>query len=143
MLIALLVLVSESADQNAFRLLAATAIPLVLYHSIKKIKRNFLLHLLFRKKRLKSGLQNTRGGRILLGLILSIGTGALIGLFFGWTIGLWVAIGIGGIMFLYFLFGEKIWNPPQRKPESERARENRIERERRAREIQRRREEGN
>jgi len=70
------------------------------------------------KKRGAVGLQDTKGGKALLALILCLGTGGLIGLFFGWTIGLWVALGLGVIM-LFYLIGVKV--EPDTRTEKQKA----------------------
>ena len=108
----LLSLITKATDQKVLPFLAAAIVPVLAYRLIKKPRKNFLLRLLF-KRRAKSHMRDTWGGRILLGLLLSVGTGLLIGLFFGWSIGLWVGIGLLVVMFIYFLLGEK---PPNPKP---------------------------
>ena len=123
MLVNLSSLASQHDNQTILYLLAAAAIPLANHGFIKRIKRNLLIKL-FIKKTSKKDLQSTRGGRILFGLLISLGTGGLIGLLFGWSIGLWVAAGLGVIMLIYFLSGEK---PP--KPETQEARKRREKRE--------------
>ena len=105
----LLSLTIKPGSLNNIYLLAATILSIPL---LGKVKKSFFLRLLARRL-IKKGRQQTKGGRLLFGLLLSLGTGGLIGLFFGWSIGLWVAIGLGIIMFIYFLSGEK--TPKTRK----------------------------
>ena len=106
--IILLISIAMHSTDQTYAWVIGTSLPLVMYMLLKKKRKKmgFIGRFLMKKFSKKINTK-TRGGRILLGLLLSIIAGGLIGLLAGWTIGLYVAAGLAILIFIYFLLGEK------------------------------------
>lgn len=97
---------SSTTANSTYYLLAIAGTSVLGLSLLKRVKRKFLAALLVRKKS-KHSLRRTKGGRILLVLLIILATSGLFGLLLGWTAALIMAGVLGLMSLVYFLNGEK------------------------------------